>query len=72
MLLLDSGMSILKNTGYTTVNSHNFKPIFTQEQLVAFIQATVLLFPSLHTATVVDLDTVVATTKHKVQQSYKQ
>ena len=44
------------NTGYTTVNSHNFKPIFTQEQLVASIQATVLLFPSLHAATVVDLD----------------
>ena len=24
-------------TGYTTVNPHNFKPIFIQEQLVAFI-----------------------------------
>ena len=58
MLSLDSRMSILKNTGYTTVNSHNFKPIFTQEQLVASIQATVLLFPSFHAATVVDLDTL--------------
>jgi len=44
------------NTGYTTVNSHNFKPIFTQEQLAASVRATVLLFPSLYTATVVDLD----------------
>ena len=44
------------NTGYTTVNPHNFKPIFTQEQLAASVQATVLLFPSLCTATVVDLD----------------
>jgi len=25
------------NTGYATVNSHNFKPIFTQEQLIASI-----------------------------------
>jgi len=47
-----------RNTGYTTVNPHNFKPIFTQEQLVASVQATVLLFPSLCTATVMDLDTL--------------
>ena len=46
------------NTGYTTVNPHNFKPIFTQEQLAASVQATVLLFPSLCTATVMDLDTL--------------
>ena len=46
------------NTGYVIVNSHNFKPIFTQEQLVVFIQATVLLFSSLHTATVMKLDTL--------------
>ena len=46
------------NTGYATVNSYNFKPIFTQEQLAASIWATVLLFPSLHIATVVDLDTL--------------
>ena len=47
-----------RNTGYATVNSHNFKSIFTQEQLTASVQATVLLFPSLHTATIVDLDTL--------------
>jgi len=47
-----------KNTGYATVNPHNFKPIFTQEQLAASIRATVLLFPSLCTATVVDLNTL--------------
>jgi len=46
------------NTGYATVNPHNFKPIFTQEQLVASIQAMVLLFPSLRTATVMDLDSL--------------
>jgi len=46
------------NTGYTTVNPHNFKPIFTQEQLAAFVRATVFLFPSLRAATVVDLDTL--------------
>ncbi len=47
-----------ENTGYAIVNSHNFKPIFTQEQLAASIQATVLFFSSLCTATVVDLDTL--------------
>ena len=46
------------NTGYATVNLYNFKPIFTQEQLAASIRATVLLFPSLCAATVVDLDTL--------------
>ena len=46
------------NTGYTTVNPHNFKPILTQEQLAASVQATVLLFPSLHIAIVMDLDTL--------------
>ena len=39
-------------------NSHNFKPIFTQEQLVASIQVTVLFFFFLHIVTVVDLDTL--------------
>ena len=47
-----------ENTGYAIVNSHNFKPIFTQEQLAASIQATVLFFSSLCTATVVHLDTL--------------
>ena len=46
------------NTGYAIVNPHNFKPIFTQEQLAASIQATILLFSSLHIATVIDLDTL--------------
>ena len=44
------------NTGYATVNSHNFKPIFTQKQFTASIQAIVLLFSSLHAATVMNLD----------------
>jgi len=47
-----------ENTSYATVNPYNFKPIFTQEQLVASIQATVLLFSSLCTTTVIDLDTL--------------
>ena len=46
------------NTSYATVNPHNFKPIFTQEQLVVSIQATVLLFPFLYIATVMDLNTL--------------
>ena len=45
-----------RNTGYATVNPYSFKPIFTQEQLAASIRAIVFLFPSLYTATVVDLD----------------
>jgi len=47
-----------ENTSYAIVNPHNFKPIFTQEQLIASVQATVLLFSSLHIATVMDLDTL--------------
>jgi len=47
-----------ENTGYATVNPHNFKPIFTQEQLAASVQAMVFLFPSFHIATVVNLDTL--------------
>ena len=46
------------NTGYATVNSYNFKPIFTQEQLVASIWATVLLFSSFCAAIVIDLNTL--------------
>ena len=46
------------NTGYATVNPHNFKPIFTQQQLAASIQATVLFFSFLCAATIVDLDTL--------------
>jgi len=46
------------NTGYATVNPHNFKSIFTQEQLAASVRATVLIFPSLCAATVMDLDTL--------------
>jgi len=46
------------NTGYTTVNPHNFKPIFTQEQFAVSVQATVLFFPSLCAATVVNLNTL--------------
>ena len=46
------------NTSYTTVNPHNFKPIFTQEQLAVSVWAMILLFSSLCTATVMDLDTL--------------
>ena len=61
MLSLDNGISILKRGILATsqsINSHNFKPIFTQEQLAASVWAIVLLFPSLCTATVIDLDTL--------------
>ena len=46
------------NTSYATVNPHNFKSIFTQEQLTVSIWATVLLFPSLYVAIVVNLDNI--------------
>jgi len=47
-----------ENTGYAIINPYNFKPIFTQEQLAVSVQAMVLLFPSLHAATVMNLDTL--------------
>jgi len=59
MLSLDGGWDIYpkgRNTGYTTVNSYNFKPIFTQQQLMVSIWVTVLLFSFLCAATIIDLD----------------
>ena len=49
MLLLDSGTSTQKGGILAMLQSvsHNFKPIFTQEQLAASIQATILLFAQL-------------------------
>ena len=59
ILSLDNGMSPKRrNTSYATVNSYNFKPIFTQEQFAASIWATILLFPSLCIAIVMNLDTL--------------
>ena len=57
MLLLNNGMSILKGEILAMPQS-TLITSFTQEQLAASIWATVLLFPSLCTATVVDLDTL--------------
>jgi len=38
------------------INYYNFKPIFTHEQLVASIRATILVFSLSYIATIVDLD----------------
>ncbi|KAJ3560359.1 hypothetical protein NP233_g10892 [Leucocoprinus birnbaumii] len=44
------------NTGYTSVNPHNFRPVFTHEQLAASVRATYLSTPSLRAATILDLE----------------
>ena len=41
---------------YTHVNPHNLKPMFTQEQLMSFLRATILLAPAIHTAILVDVE----------------
>ena len=38
------------------VNPHNFRPVFTQEQLTTSIQATYLITPSLRAALIMDID----------------
>ena len=44
------------NNGYATVNPHNFRPVFTHEQLAASVRATYLYAPSLRAATIINLD----------------
>jgi len=46
------------HTSYVMINSYNFKPIFTQKQLVASIEVIVLLIPLLYIATVINHDTL--------------
>jgi len=42
------------DNGYTSVNPHNFRPVFTHEQIAAFLQATILTTPTLRAATILD------------------
>ncbi|KAJ3560477.1 hypothetical protein NP233_g10816 [Leucocoprinus birnbaumii] len=44
------------NTGYAAVNPHNFRPVFTNEQLSASVRATYFSVPSLRAATIIDLN----------------
>ena len=43
-----------KDNGYALVNPHNFCPVFTHEQIVASLRATILTTPTLHAATILD------------------
>ena len=42
------------DNGYTSVNSHNFCPVFTHEQIVVSFQVTILTTPILCTAMILD------------------
>jgi len=42
------------DNGYTSVNSHNFRPVFTHEQIAASLRATILTTPTLRAATILD------------------
>ena len=41
---------------YVAVNPHNFRPVFTNEQLASSLQATILYSPVLRAATIMDLE----------------
>ena len=41
---------------YARINPHNLKPMFTQEQLVSSLRATILLAPAIHAAVLVDVE----------------
>jgi len=42
------------DNGYASVNPHNFRPVFTQEQIAASLRATILTTPTLRAATILD------------------
>ena len=44
------------NKDYTCVNSHNFQPVFTQEQLAVSLQATCLAAPVLWASTLFNME----------------
>lgn len=46
------------DSGYARVNPHNFRPIFTQEQLAASLRATILLEPVLRASHMMDIPTL--------------
>ena len=41
---------------YARVNPHNFRPVFTQDQLTASLRATYLEYPVLRASTLFDLE----------------
>ena len=43
---------------YAAVNPHNFRPVFTNEQLASSLQATILYSPVLQATTIIDLKTL--------------
>ena len=43
---------------YAAVNPHNFRPVFTNEQLASSLQATILYTPVLRATTIMDLETL--------------
>jgi hypothetical protein len=46
------------NNDYASVNPHNFRPVFTDEQFRASLHATYLTLPSLRAASLIDLDSL--------------
>jgi len=42
------------DNSYASVNSHNFRPVFTHEQIAASLRATILTTPTLRAATILD------------------
>ncbi len=55
---LDNGSSIQKrgDSQYAAVNPHNFRPVFTQEQLSTSLHATFLEGPTLRASAIMDID----------------
>jgi len=45
-----------EDNGYASVNPHNFRPVFTHEQITVSLQATILTTLTLCTATILDQD----------------
>ena len=44
------------DSDYATINPHNFRPVFTQEQLASSLRATIILSPVLQAVSLMDID----------------
>lgn len=47
-----------EDSSYAAVNPHNFRPVFTQEQLSSSLRATYLQYPALRTSVIMDLESL--------------
>lgn len=53
-----------EDSSYAAVNPHNFRPVFTQEQLSSSLRTTYLQYPALQASVIIDLESLHSNIKH--------